>query len=253
MKVRTFFTLAILVLFFSTAFSQRAKRVEIGAKAGFGTPWIINQMNYGLPEMEYEYFWGYGFYGQVGYNVSESWAFLAEIGYHKHGQRYYDNWRKFGKEEVKRKISMDYVDIPLFAKYTYGDTKARFRGMCGPMISFLQSATQTYTMGGQSLEGQLEELWGREFINNSGDPYDPAASDITDRFTRIDIALVLDLGADIWLKDGVTYLSAAARYWFSVKDLNIDSYRIENPDGFYAPSHISGLFIYCGFHYVLGN
>ena len=50
MKVRTLFTLAILLLF-TTAFSQRAKTVEIGAKAGFGTPWIINQMNYGLPEM----------------------------------------------------------------------------------------------------------------------------------------------------------------------------------------------------------
>jgi hypothetical protein len=179
MKVRTLFTILILLFAFSTAFSQRAKKAEIGIKAGFGTPWIVNQMNYGLPEMEYEYFWGYGFYGQVGYNVSESWAFLAEIGYHKHGQRYYDNWRKFGKEEVNRKISMNYFDIPLFVKYTYGDTKARFRGMFGPMISFLQSATQTYTMGGESLEGKLEDMWNPDpdtdfFVNKSGDPYDPA-------------------------------------------------------------------------------
>ena len=253
MKIRTFTTFIILVLFISTAFSQRAKKAEVGVKAGFGTPWVINQMNYGLPEMEYEYFWGYGFYGQLGYNFTESFGLFAEIGYHKRGQRYYDNWRYYNKEEIQRKISMNYFDIPLLLKYSYGNTKARFRMLFGPQLSFLSSAKQTYTKNGQSLEGQLEEEFPGKFINKSGDPYDPAASDIKDRFATVDVALVLDLGADMWIKEGSMYWSAGARYWFSMKDLNIDAYRIENPDGFYAPSHLSGIFIYGGFHYIING
>ena len=117
------------------------------------------------------------------------------------------------------------------------------------------TARQIYTVSGLTLKIKelLEEEFPFKFINKSGDPYDPAASDIKDRFTEIDVALVLDLGADIWLKEGVMYISAAARYWISLKDLNIDAYRIENPDGVYQPSHISGLFIMAGLHYVLGG
>ena len=143
---------------------------------------------------------------------------------------------------------MSYLNLPIFFKYTYGYTKARFRFLAGPQFSFLQSAEQVYTVNGQDMQGMLE------FTNpNTGEKFDPCAHLITERFNSLDIMLVLDVGADIFLIEEMTYISAGMRFWYSVMDLNAEDYKIPNKEGVYEPSHNAGIFVYVGFHYIIGG
>jgi len=252
MKIRTITAVLVLTLAFSNISAQKAKHFEVAGQIAGGTGWIINQMNYGFHEMEYDYYWGYGFNIQVGYNFSDNIGLFTEIGTTKQGQRYYDNWNipshNIDKDdEIERKVAMTYLNVPIFFKYTYGDTKARFRLLFGPQFCFLQKAEQEYTINGQDMIGMFE------LTNLAGEKFDPAAHDIKDRFNSPDVALVLDLGADIWLAEEVMYLSAGVRSWYSVTDLNADPYQIPNKEGIYKPSHTAGIMVFCGFHYIIGG
>ena len=252
MKFRTFITVLIISLAVSTASAQKAKHFEVAAQIGGGTVWVINQMNYGFWEMEYDYFWSYGFNFQAGYNFNENIGLFMEIGTTRQGQKYYDNWSIPGhgitkNDEIKRKISMNYLNIPIFFKYSYGETRARFRLLFGPQFCFLQSAKQEYTVNGKDMKDMFT------LINEDGVEFDPAKHDIKERFKNTDIDIVLDLGADIFIVEGVMYLSAGARFWYAMNDLNADAYKIPNKEGIYEPSRNAGIFVFVGFHYIIAG
>lgn len=252
MRKKALVTLLVMGMAVANIFAQKEKHMEIAFQAGGGTSWIVNQMNYGLFEMEYEYYWNYGFNLQFGYNFNEYIGLFTEVEMARGGQKYYDNWSYPNynikrSDAIERKVSMNYLNVPLLFKYTYGDTKARFRMYLGPQLRFLQSAEQDYTINGAPLEGRIE------LENNIGEPFDPAQKDIKDRFESMDVAVLLDIGADIFLIEEVMYLSAALRGHYSLNDLNVEAFQIKNREGVYAPSHNASLMVYVGIHYIIGS
>lgn len=244
MKLRTWVTVLLISIAFSTVSAQKDKHFEVGFQGGYGSAWIINQNNYGLREMDYELQWGGGFNFQAGYNFTETIGLFTEIGVLNQGQRYSDTWEN---NEIERTIDLKYMNIPVFFKYSAGNPNAHFRLLVGPQFCFLNKAEQEYTVNGSDISGSFE------FTNKEGEKFDVGAKDIEDRFNSMDIAFVLDLGADVFLMKNILYLSAGARVYYGFTDINADAYQIENIDGNYEPSHNAGGTLYLGIHYIIAG
>ena len=225
MKLRTLISIIIVFSAIASATAQKEKHFDIGVQGGYGSVWIINQNNYGLTEMDYEYTWGGGFNFQLGYNFTENIGLFTEVGIMNQGQDYKDDW---GNQKVKRSVKLKYLNVPLFFKYSYGESRARFRLLVGPQFGFLQMAEQTCTFDG--VEQDTE--------------------DIKERFNDSDISFVLDLGADIFLVKGVLYLSAGARMFYGFTDINADEY--QSADN-YDASHNAGITFNLGLHYIIAG
>ncbi len=243
MKNKVLLTLLLATTMLATATAQKAKHAEIGIQAGYASVWIINQNNYGLVEMDYDYQWGPGFSFQAGYNFNDNIGLFTELGFARGGQKYTDTWNN--NDDVKRDIDLRYLNVPLFFKYSYGESTARFRLLFGPQLSFLQKAEQEYTINGEPLSRMITDLNGNEF--------DAGAKDIKDRYNSTDIAIVLDLGADIFVMEDMMYLSIGARGYYGLTDINAGPYKLDNIDGNYDTSRNAGLLFNLGFHYIIGS
>ena len=117
--------------------------------------------------------------------------------------------------------------------------------LVGPQFCFLQKAEQTYTVDGNDFSFEKED--------KDGDTFDVGATDIKDRYNDTDISLVLDLGADIFVVEGMLYLSAGARVFYGLTDINASAYQIENHEGKYEPSHNAGVTFMFGLHYIIAG
>ena len=242
MKLRTLFTALIVCATVTIATAQKDKHFEVGLQGGYGSVWIINQNNYGLTEMDYEYTWGGGFNRQLGYNFNENIGLFTEVGMLNQGQNYKDTW---DNKEVKREVSLKYLNVPLFFKYAYGENRARFRLLVGPQFGFLQKAEQTYQINGEDFNAELED--------KEGNPFNVGSKDIKDRYNSMDVSFVLDLGADIYLMENILYASVGARMFYGLTDINADAYHLENLDGNYEPSHNAGVTFMFGIHYIIAG
>jgi hypothetical protein len=224
------------------ATAQKEKHFEIGLQGGYGSVWIINQNNYGLIEMDYEYTWGGGYNFQVGYNFTEDIGVFAEVGMLNQGQNYKDTW---SNQDVKREVKLKYLNVPVFFKYSYGESRARFRLLVGPQFGFLQKAEQEYLVNGQEFSEEVKD--------KEGNTFDVGSKDITERYNSTDISFVLDLGADIFLVENVFYLSAGLRMAYGFTDINADAYQLNNLEGNYDPSHNAAVTFMFGAHYVIAG
>jgi hypothetical protein len=248
MKFKTITILMLLCFTISTVSAQKAKKFEIGAQIGYNNTWIINQNNYGLPELDYSTYWGLGYNFQAGYNFTSDMGVFVEVGMTNQGQNYTGNMLHY--DDVERTIDMKYLNVPVFFKYSYGESTARFRLLVGPQFGFLQSADQTYTVDGTDIH-DIPEYQDWEMSN--GDKVNVGQSDITDRFNSMDVAFVLDLGADIYVMPEMLYISVGFRGFYGFMDINADDYQVKNYDGNYDPSHNAGGGFYLGFHYAIGG
>jgi hypothetical protein len=175
--------------------------------------------------MDYEYTWGGGWNFQLGYNFTENIGLFTEVGIMNQGQDYKDTW---GNQNVQRSVKLKYLNIPLFFKYSYGESRARFRLLVGPQFGLLQKAEHNYTFDGE----------------------DQGTEDITDRFNSSDISIVLDLGADIFVVEGMLYLSAGARMFYGLADINAEAYQVGDN---YESSHNAGVTFMLGLHYIIAG
>jgi len=257
MKLRTLITLVLFCAAITTITAQKAKNFEVGLQAGYSNTWIINQNNYGLPELDYDPYWGSGFNFQAGYNFTSEMGVFIEIGLANTGQNYKDNnyTHNVGDEtisfsDVKRTIDMSYLNIPVFFKYATGEGVARFRLLVGPQFGFLQKAEQEFIGDGQDF-ANIEAYQNWEMSN--GKEVNVGEKDIKERYNNMDISLVLDLGADIFVIQEMLYLSVAFRGYYGFTDINATDYQVENYDGNYDPSHNAGGGFFFGVHYIIGG
>jgi hypothetical protein len=247
MKSRTIITLMLICFTMAAVKAQKAKKFELGVKAGYNNTWIINQNNYGLPELDYDTYWGLGYNLQLGYNFSSDMGIFTEIGMTNQGQKYMGNMLHY--DDVKRTIDMKYLNVPIFFKYSYGESTARFRLLVGPQFCFLQSAEQTYIIDGEESTNVLPPI-----EDQNGNEFDPGAKDIKDRYNSMDVAFVLDLGADIFVMPEMLYISIGFRGYYGFTDINATDYQLPNlQDDKYDASHNAGGGFYLGFHYVIGG
>lgn len=249
MKLRTLFTVMLVIAGLTTVTAQKEKNFEIGAQFGYGSHWIINQNNYGIQEMDYEPYWGSGFNFQAGYNFTENLGLFTEVGVLNQGQKYSDNTIHGIEVDAERTVDLKYLNVPVFFKYSAGNTKAHFRLLAGPQFCFLQKAEQEYLVNGEPLPD--EELFYK--TNLEGEDFFVGETNIEDRYNSLDVALVIDLGADIFVMENILYLSVGARMFYGLTDINADAYQMKNYDGDYNPSHNAGGTLYFGVHYIING
>ena len=118
MKIKTFIALFFIVALISSASGQKDKHFEIGFQGGYGSVWIINQNNYGLAEMDYEYTWGGGYNFQAGYNFTENIGLFSEVGILNQGQKYKDDGA--GHTEIQRDVQLKYLNAPIIKEIIPG-------------------------------------------------------------------------------------------------------------------------------------
>jgi hypothetical protein len=257
MKLRTLITLALVCVALTTVTAQKAKHFDIGLQFGYSNTWIINQNNYGLPELDYDTYWGSAFNFQAGYNFTSEMGLFIEVGMANTGQNYKDdNYThhvdgeiiKFS--EVKRTIDMSYLNIPVFFKYATGEGVARFRLLVGPQFGFLQKAEQEFTGDGEDFSNI--EVY-QNLVMSNGKEVNVGQKDIKERFNSMDVSIVLDLGADIFVIQEMLYLSVAFRGYYGITDINASDYQVKNTDNNYDPSHNAGGGFFFGVHYIIGG
>jgi hypothetical protein len=223
--------------------AQKGKELIIGVNGALTNVWIMNQNFYGEPEVEYAPKMGYAASFNLGYNIDESMSIIAELQYSVQGQKYEDKQTINNiKYDAERDIDLRYVNIPLFFKYAFGQGLTKFRFLAGPQLGLLLDATQEYTRDGKTLNTVAEDLEGNTFFTD--------AEEIKDRFESTDVAIVLDLGADIHISKQF-YIGAGGRINYGLTDINAENYRIKDLDGEYTPSHNFWGGLYIGINYKI--
>lgn len=260
---KIFFALMVCMLFVSAVFGQMG--VHFGINAEYNSIWIQNQNNYQMAEMDYEYKFGALGGVEFGYNWANNFGMQIEIDYAQLGQDYEDIMREFSEVEnplnpsanlkvlTTRSVDLNYLQVPVMFKYMQGEKKdaIKYHMMGGLVFSYLLSADQTYMADVKSDDNLVQvtpfndiELGVPEFVTAGG-------AEPEDYFTKINLGLILDLGADVYLNDK-TYLSPAFRGFYGLNDINAKETRelapgqIENP---YQPSHVFYLGFTLGIHW----
>lgn len=244
MKKVTLIISGLILLLSLNTYAQKGKELILGVGGGLTSVWIVNQNNYGEPELKYVPKMGYAVNFNLGYNFDENMAIMTELQYSLQGQKYDGKQNIDGTSySVDRDINLRYFNLPLFFKYAFGTSTTKFRFLVGPQLGFLLEATQDYDRDPTMQKYYLQNL--------NGDHFYPQQSTITDRFEKTEISLVLDIGADIHLSDQF-FISAGARINYGLKDINAEAYRmndLENNE--YTPSHNFWGGLYVGINYKL--
>ena len=209
-----------------------------GLNLAYHSVWILNQNTYGESELDYVN----TFRGAIGiqgfYNFSDMLGVWLEVNKVTLGQNYEDI-----PKAINREIKMNYLAIPIMAKYTSAGNVARFHFMIGPELAFLIKATQLYQKNGSKYSGTLTNL--------DGVPFDRAAEDITDRYKKVDIMLAFDIGADISITDNLI-LNGGLRANYGFTDINAEAYRMpDNTTGEYSASHNAYFGFQAGLSYFI--
>ncbi|MBN1340643.1 MAG: PorT family protein [Bacteroidales bacterium] len=230
------FSLAITCI----AHAQKGKEVILGAGGAFTNVWILKQNFYGEPEIDYAPKTGYAFNANLGYSFTEQISAIVEIQYSRQGQKYEGRQGSFTKAE--RDINLNYLNIPLFFKYSFGSGGTRFRFLAGPQFSSLLSADQTYERDGNVIGTKKINLDGEEFVTD--------AEDIKDRWESSYFGVALDVGADIYLNKNF-FVNAGMRINYGFKDINAPAYRLPAYSEPYEASHNLWGGLYVGINYLL--
>jgi hypothetical protein len=223
-----------ILLFSFSMISALSTYAQQGFHAGLNgsgnLTFIINQNNWGRPELEYAPTIGYTGGMELGYNFDRHFGLQAELIASKQGQNYQEENTALVK--TNRSIDLRYTHFPILIKYSGGgDMAIRFYMMAGPQFSFLRHARETYSSDtmAQSID-----------------------HDVTERFEPSDVELVFDMGSDFTLW-GNWYMSTGLRFNYGLKDINDPDWQIAGPGKFYSRSQNALGGVYVGVHYVFGK
>ena len=144
---------------------------DIGISGTFSSTFILKQNNYGTldpfanaivrqSELAYKATWGENGGICLGYTITKHWGVQTEVQYNLTGQNYEDNFTgpattrdgTFGAGQmpvnVQRVVKLNYIQIPLMAKYIVGKDKYKFFACLGPQIGFRTYAYQQVKIAG---------------------------------------------------------------------------------------------------------
>lgn len=247
---KTGFLLSIFLLSILGGYAQKGKEMIFGLGGALTNVWIVNQNFYGEPEVDYAPKIGYGFNATIGYAFTEQIAAVTEIQYSRQGQKYEGRQAftdpntgiTYNFTKVERDINLNYLNIPLFFKYTFGAGGTRFRFLAGPQLGLLMSAKQTYERDGEVIGTELENKDGETFVSD--------VEEIDDRYESTDFGVALDVGADIYLSKQF-FVGAGARINYGFTDINAPAYQLPAPSEPYEPSHNLFGGLYVSINYLL--
>jgi hypothetical protein len=202
----------------------KEEQVYIGLSANINSSWIMYQQTYGEPFLKYQFTVRPGVNAQIGYDWDYHWGIRAEVGFAMLGQKYKDT--QYGKPTT-RNIKTNYIQIPFLFKYRTHGEKVKFYVLTGFQVNFLVSATQKYLRDG---------VQAPDYVNYKGETLPVGAEDITDRYTKVNLALRLDLGVDIFLTNSL-FLNVGLSNMYSGSQIVVPSWRYRDVKGEYHISH----------------
>jgi hypothetical protein len=252
--------LTILLCTTLAGFAQ--KGFHIGASGTATSTWILNQNNFGTlapfkelivkqSEMDYTPTFGYNAGLNLGYHFDEHWGLDFGVLYDKTGQKYEDNFTgpatikegTFGsasvRVNVKRQIDLQYVQIPVMAKYFVGNDRAKFYVQLGIQFGVRVGAKETV---------RIEDyLYLPDSLNFSTDQ----------KFKRFDFGIPLNLGVDVYIIKEQLYLNIGLHNYVGVLDINGDRLRrldwYSKNDVNYQRSFNFRTGLNVGIHYIFGG
>lgn len=226
--------ITLLSLFFVLSGFVKAQDVEgfhAGLNIGGNNTWILHQYVYDSTSLEHDFKATFGFSGglALGYNFSHGMGIQTEVYYSSQGQNYEERDYGFGFV-VGKSIKLNYIQIPVYFKFTGGEAPAKFFVMVGPQFGLLSSSEIKIT-------------------TSFGD------TSVTDKkhFQSSDISISLGTGVDISVSDNA-YISAGMRFSYGLMDINGPDDRKSFTHGttsypYKASTNaLAGLFV--GFHYL---
>lgn len=267
---KVFVFICAIIIASTTSHAQTG--LHIGAQGGFNSVWILNQNNYGFQELDYSRKFGFLAGASVGYNFEETLGFQVDLNYATMGQDYFDLSKDFcnidndgdnkpDKVETFRYVDLSYIQVPMMFKYTSPRKKKQIVSvhiLAGPTIGILSGAEMYY-------EADTLALFNDTYFTIPGDSidymvpefYQTEASEVAkDYFSKVDIGLTVDFGADIFVTKNL-YISPALRFYAAATDLNSKPTRERRKDietGSYegaSRNAYGGLTV--GVHYMLNT
>ncbi len=231
---------------------------DIGVSGTFGASYILKQNNYGTldpftnavvreSELAYKITWGGNGGVCLGYNITKHWGVQAEIQYDVAGQNYEDNFTgpavikndTLGsariRVNVQRTVKLNYIQIPLMAKYTVGKDKYKFFACLGPQFGF-----RTYAYQQVKIDGNVYVPDSLNFTN-------------AQRFQTFDVGIAVQAGGQFYATKHL-YFDVALSAYQGIFDINGAVLRNL---GWYDKNHVSyqksynfrgGIMV--GIHYV---
>ena len=248
---KTLLTLSI-VLFVGAA-AQAQQGIHFGFHGQMNSIWILNQNNYEYSEMDYEYKFGPNGGLTLGYNWEDNFGIQVEFNYAQMGQDYSDIMKDFGPTEdtskpdlqtkvlTYRYVDLNYLQVPILFKYMEGDTKdaIKYQLLGGLQLGYLLSAEQTYTADVMNIDPDDQKPVDIAPQSGVHDFRGNASVNGTDYFQKLDVGLLLDVGADIYVNDKL-YFSPSFRGYYGFFDINAKETRNLQPaqgENIYLASH----------------
>lgn len=239
--MKSLFTLFVIALCVPVLNAQ--KGLHLGANYMAVSSSIVNQNSWAIGhEYDYEFSFRNSFGIDVAYHFSDQIGIYSGYWFTELGQDYSDS---YGGSDWTRELHLKYNFIPVMVKFTGTKAKVNFLGGAGILIGTLNDGSQEWLQDGQPYD---------DIINNpiTGDPFQPGAEDVTERFNKSEIMLNFDLGGRIGISDHL-YLDATLNMAYGLTDINADDFQTSDPGGSYEPSHNAYGGIKLGLAYVLSG
>lgn len=253
---------------FATGMMHAQVGLHLGFQGQFNSTWILNQNNYQLSQMDYEYKLGPAGGVALGYNWHQNFGAQIELNYAMMGQDYSDMVRDFSQSYnpdipnqlypvlTYRYIDLNYIQVPMLFKYMEGDAKdaIKYHILGGIQLSYLLSANQQYTA--DVFEKDEQQDIAQIIAPQSYVPDFDNAGGITpqiDYFNRVDLGVLFDIGVDIYVNDKM-YFSPGLRGSFGFFDVNSESTRDLEPakgENIYKGSHNAFVGVVVGINFMM--
>ncbi len=221
----------------------------IGGQAGVTVPFIVNQNNYGLPEMDYKNSVSYEFGAVAGIRFDSKHNLQFELTYTDLGQNYEDSYKPGSvRFTLNKRVDLSYLQVPVLYKfvinrvqgvYDFGRRPNLFI-TAGPQLSVLMTSKVQYAIDGTDATWrQVDDAFINDVIDpdivalNPATEGEPVNSD--DLFTPFALDAVLGMGLQMYIADDLL-LFAEGRGFISVNDINAPAFRAKNNDQVYGAS-----------------
>ncbi len=208
--------------------ARSAGAVHLGLSGGANNAYIVNQNNYGAPELDYTIGFGAGFGLKAGYQFTPGFGLRTGLLYTRQGQGYEDT---IGGQDVEKTVDLTYLSLPLLLDLRLGDPGKGFFFQIGPQLSFLLSAD----------------------VEESGQSATPQGFSDEDLYQSTDAGVLFEFGPYIGLTPQ-SYLTLGLRGLYGLTDINADdaAVRVRNAEGdAYEGSRNAYVGLHLSLHYVL--
>lgn len=194
----------IPALFLSLSAWAQKNTILAGSVLGVRNVWVLNQNNYGQPEMEYRARFGTSFGLSGGYGFSDRFSIYMEIAHASQGQLYAQEATYSGT--IYKDINLRYLQFPVLLRFTGCDCNNRFFALLGPQFGLLYAADIGY---------------------RNAEDFSFTYAGAQDRFLRNDLGIAFGLGMESQLTKSVILSSGLRTYW-GLTDTNHPDWRISS-------------------------